>query len=382
MGERQRVMIARALSTEPSLLLADEPTGSLDTQRGREVLELLRELCRERGVAVVLVSHDPMAAEYADRVLALRDGRLTDWRRIHSRGRSRSLRPRATRETRERPAPLPRAPARAPRAGVPRGARDRRGGGAAVRLAGLELEPAELGGGALARDRRQRHAAAAGARPAGLPAEHARAGARDRRACARRRRCWKPTPTRSGPGAASRSSWSARTRALTQLGGALVRHAELTPFGGIGAVVLPAPLAHAIGVTQVRPGSDPPARRAHRHGAAVRAAARTPDRRARGNPGGAGAALLRAGTDRRRRAREPHPRAAGARRRSARARGAAADRRGPARTSSRSATTRRCSRRPPRRATSRPRCSRRSARWWGSCSRSTRCCSRCRSAGG
>lgn len=76
MGERQRVMIARALSTEPSLLLADEPTGSLDTRRGREVLELLRGLCRERGVAVVLVTHDPMAAEYADRALALRDGRL------------------------------------------------------------------------------------------------------------------------------------------------------------------------------------------------------------------------------------------------------------------------------------------------------------------
>jgi putative ABC transport system ATP-binding protein len=78
MGERQRVMIARALSTEPSLLLADEPTGSLDTQRSREVLELLRELCRERGVAVVLVSHDPLAAGYADRVLTLRDGRLAD----------------------------------------------------------------------------------------------------------------------------------------------------------------------------------------------------------------------------------------------------------------------------------------------------------------
>ena len=79
MGEKQRVMIARALSTEPSLLLADEPTGSLDSQRSREVLELLRELCRERGVAVVLVSHDPLAAGYADRVFALRDGKLSDY---------------------------------------------------------------------------------------------------------------------------------------------------------------------------------------------------------------------------------------------------------------------------------------------------------------
>jgi putative ABC transport system ATP-binding protein len=79
MGERQRVMIARALSTEPSLLLADEPTGSLDSQRSREVLELLRELCRERQVAIVLVSHDPLAAAYADRVFALRDGHLADY---------------------------------------------------------------------------------------------------------------------------------------------------------------------------------------------------------------------------------------------------------------------------------------------------------------
>jgi putative ABC transport system ATP-binding protein len=78
MGERQRVMIARALSTDPKLVLADEPTGSLDTQRGSEVLELLAEVCREREVSVVLVTHDPRAASYADRVHVLRDGRLVE----------------------------------------------------------------------------------------------------------------------------------------------------------------------------------------------------------------------------------------------------------------------------------------------------------------
>ncbi|MHB8241160.1 MAG: ABC transporter ATP-binding protein [Solirubrobacteraceae bacterium] len=76
MGERQRVMIARALSTNPKLVLADEPTGSLDSQRGAEVLKLLSEICRERGVAVLLVTHDPQAAAYADRVRTMRDGRL------------------------------------------------------------------------------------------------------------------------------------------------------------------------------------------------------------------------------------------------------------------------------------------------------------------
>jgi putative ABC transport system ATP-binding protein len=76
MGERQRVMIARALSTEPSLVLADEPTGSLDTDRGREVLTLLSEVCHERGVGVLLVTHDPRATAFADYVHTLSDGRL------------------------------------------------------------------------------------------------------------------------------------------------------------------------------------------------------------------------------------------------------------------------------------------------------------------
>lgn len=76
MGERQRVMVARALSTDPRLVLADEPTGNLDTRRGGEVLELLSEMCRERGTAVLLVTHDPAATAFADRVLALRDGRI------------------------------------------------------------------------------------------------------------------------------------------------------------------------------------------------------------------------------------------------------------------------------------------------------------------
>jgi putative ABC transport system ATP-binding protein len=75
-GERQRVMLAQALSTEPPLVLADEPTGNLDTRRSREVLALLTEVSRERGATVLLVTHDPQAAAFADRVHELRDGRL------------------------------------------------------------------------------------------------------------------------------------------------------------------------------------------------------------------------------------------------------------------------------------------------------------------
>ena len=78
MGERQRVMIVRALSTEPRVVLADEPTGALDSERTVEVLELLRSVTSERGIATLLVTHDPQAVAYADRRHTLRDGALAD----------------------------------------------------------------------------------------------------------------------------------------------------------------------------------------------------------------------------------------------------------------------------------------------------------------
>jgi putative ABC transport system ATP-binding protein len=78
-GERQRVLIARALSTRPTLVLADEPTGSLDTKRSHEVLTLLTETCGEHGAAMLLVTHDPQAAAFAHRVHALVDGRLGEY---------------------------------------------------------------------------------------------------------------------------------------------------------------------------------------------------------------------------------------------------------------------------------------------------------------
>ncbi|HTZ64836.1 MAG TPA: ABC transporter ATP-binding protein [Solirubrobacteraceae bacterium] len=75
-GERQRVAIARALAGEPALILADEPTANLDTERSAQIVALLGELAREHGKAVLLVTHDPDAAGVADRVLALRDGQI------------------------------------------------------------------------------------------------------------------------------------------------------------------------------------------------------------------------------------------------------------------------------------------------------------------
>jgi putative ABC transport system ATP-binding protein len=75
-GEQQRAAIARALAAEPAMLLADEPTGNLDSRSGEEVLELLTRLHLERGVAVVVVTHDPGVAARFDRTVVMRDGRL------------------------------------------------------------------------------------------------------------------------------------------------------------------------------------------------------------------------------------------------------------------------------------------------------------------
>jgi putative ABC transport system ATP-binding protein len=75
-GQQQRVAIARALINRPEIVLADEPTGALDSRTGRQVLELFRQLVRELGQTVLMVTHDPVAASYADSVVFLADGQI------------------------------------------------------------------------------------------------------------------------------------------------------------------------------------------------------------------------------------------------------------------------------------------------------------------
>lgn len=73
-GEQQRVALARALITEPAIVLADEPTGNLDSRTGTTIMELLRRSCETLGQSIIVVTHDPRAATYADRVIFLQDG--------------------------------------------------------------------------------------------------------------------------------------------------------------------------------------------------------------------------------------------------------------------------------------------------------------------
>jgi len=79
-GEQQRVAIARALANDPPIILADEPTGNLDSVTGRQVIDLLVKVNRDRGRTLVLVTHDPELAAFTDETIALRDGRVVDRR--------------------------------------------------------------------------------------------------------------------------------------------------------------------------------------------------------------------------------------------------------------------------------------------------------------
>ncbi|MFD9723749.1 ABC transporter ATP-binding protein [Streptomyces sp. NPDC059072] len=77
-GQQQRVAVARALANEPDLIIADEPTGQLDSETGRSIMTLLRAVVRSEGVTALVATHDPVLIELADRVVELRDGRIVD----------------------------------------------------------------------------------------------------------------------------------------------------------------------------------------------------------------------------------------------------------------------------------------------------------------
>ena len=77
-GQQQRVAVARALATRPAIIFADEPTGNLDSRAGAEVLTFMRQAVDDMGQTIVMVTHDPVAASYADRIVFLADGRIVD----------------------------------------------------------------------------------------------------------------------------------------------------------------------------------------------------------------------------------------------------------------------------------------------------------------
>ena len=77
-GQQQRVAVARALASQPEIIFADEPTGNLDSRAGAEILEFMRKAVKELGQTIVMVTHDPTAAAYADRVIFLADGKIVD----------------------------------------------------------------------------------------------------------------------------------------------------------------------------------------------------------------------------------------------------------------------------------------------------------------
>jgi putative ABC transport system ATP-binding protein len=77
-GQQQRVAIARALINNPAILMADEPTGNLDSKSGKEIMELILNLNKERGTTIIIVTHDPRIADQVHRVIRVRDGLLED----------------------------------------------------------------------------------------------------------------------------------------------------------------------------------------------------------------------------------------------------------------------------------------------------------------
>jgi putative ABC transport system ATP-binding protein len=81
-GQQQRVAIARALVSQPAIIMADEPTGALDSRSGQEVLKILQQLNREKGITVIFVTHDPWVARHTNRIVMLRDGKLVADREV------------------------------------------------------------------------------------------------------------------------------------------------------------------------------------------------------------------------------------------------------------------------------------------------------------